>query len=192
MADGDRARWDARWSAVDSAEPREPAAALLEAEPFLPRAGAGRSPRVLDVAGGSGRNAVWLAGRGLDVTLADVSPVALARAAGTAATVGVTLRLVERDVEETQLPAGPWDAIVVVDFLHRPLFDAFPAALAPGGVLVYAQPTKRNLERHPHPGARVLVDEGELRALARGLEVLHAAEGWLDDRHVARLVARRR
>jgi SAM-dependent methyltransferase len=191
MADGDRARWDARWGAADSPEPAEPAAALVEAEPFLPRAGAGRPPRVLDVAGGAGRNAVWLARRGLDVTLVDVSPVALARAAGAAATAGVTLRLVARDVEETPLPPGSWDAIVVVDFLHRPLFDAFPTALAPGGMVVYAQPTRRNLERHAHPGARFLLEEGELRSLARRLDVLHAAEGWLDDRHVARLVARR-
>jgi SAM-dependent methyltransferase len=192
MADGDRARWDARWSATGTPEPAEPAAALLEAEAVLPRAGAARAPRVLDVAGGAGRNAVWLARRGYDVTLADVSPVALARAAGAAATAGVTLRLVARDVETTALPPGPWDAIVVIDFLHRPLFDAFPTALAAGGVLLYAQPTKRNLERHARPGTRFLVDDGELRALARGLEVVRYAEGWLDDRHVARLVARRR
>jgi len=190
MAAGDRARWDARWSAPDAPASAAPARALVEAEPFLPRAAAARVPRVLDVAGGAGRNAVWLARRGLDVTLADVSPLALARAAGAAAAAGVTLRLLERDLEEG-LPAGPWDAIVVVDFLHRPLFDAFPTALAPGGVLVHAQPTLRNLERHAHPGARFLVAPGELRALARGLGVLAFAEGWVDDRHVARLVARR-
>jgi SAM-dependent methyltransferase len=191
MADDDRARWDARWSTTDAAESAEPAGALLEAQALLPRTAAGRTPRVLDVAGGAGRNALWLARRGCDVTLADVSPVALARAAGAAATAGVTLRLLERDLETAALPAGPWDAIVVVDFLHRPLFDAFPGALAADGILLYAQPTQRNLERHAHPGARFLVEAGELRALARGLEVVRYAEGWLDDRHVARLVARR-
>jgi tellurite methyltransferase len=104
----------------------------------------------------------------------------------------VALRLLTIDLEADPLPAGPFELIVSIDFLHRPLFVVFPGALAPGGVLVFAQATRTNLTRHPRPSARFLLEDGELRRLVRGLEVLRYDEGWFDDRHEARLVARRR
>ena len=193
MADQDRARWDERYRALADDAGAPPASfltALADRLPF-PRSGV-PPPRALDVAGGAGRNALWLAGRGFEVTLADVSPVGLARARVRAQAAGVPLHLVEVDLEAGPLPAGPFDLIVQIDFLHRPLFATFPAALAPGGLLVVSHPTRRNLERHAHPGERFLLDDQrELRALAGGLEILCCEEGWCDDRHTARLLARR-
>jgi SAM-dependent methyltransferase len=183
MATGDRERWDARWAAAPAADPAQ---FLIELADLLPTAGA-----ALDVAGGAGRNAVWLARRGLAVTLVDVSPVALAQARAAAARAGVPLALVERDLETAPLPPGPFGLVVCLDFLQRALFPALAAALAPGGLLVFAAATRRNLERHPHPSARFLLDDGEAPRLVRGLEILRAAEGWFGDRHEARLAARR-
>jgi len=89
-------------------------------------------------------------------------------------------------------PAGPWDLILCTYFLHRPLFAAFPALLASGGLLAFAHATRRNLERHPRPGPDHLLEDGELPRLVQGLEVLWLREGWTEsDRHEARLVARR-
>ncbi len=68
-----RVRWDARWER--NRQPQTPAAFVVESARFLPATGT-----AIDVAGGSGRNAIWLAGRGLEVTLVDVSSVALTRA----------------------------------------------------------------------------------------------------------------
>ena len=65
------------------------------------------------------------------------------------------------------------------------------ALLAPGGVLVCEISTVRNLERHPRPSRRFLLECGELRRLVASLEVLHEHEGWVDDRAVARVIARR-
>ena len=189
MADGDRARWDERYRGAAGREHRGPSSFLLALDGLLPR---GPGATGLDVAGGSGRNALWLARRGLDVTLADVSPVALDLARASARLDGLALRLVETDLEHDPLPAGPFDVILSVDFLWRPLFAAVPTALAPDGLLVVAHPTRRNLERHAHPSARFLLDEGELPSLlGRGLTVLQHDEGWFDDRHEARLVARK-
>ena len=70
----DRQKWDAKYAAAEEI-PREPSAVLRSLEKLLPRCG-----RALDVAGGAGRNAIWLAKRGLDVTIADVSPRGLALA----------------------------------------------------------------------------------------------------------------
>jgi SAM-dependent methyltransferase len=186
---GERERWNARYGSSPSpaAGVEEPSRFLASLEALLPRRG-----RALDVAGGSGRNALWLARRGLDVTLADVSDVALSIAARAAREEGLSLATVEVDLELGPPPAGPWDVVVCTYFLHRPLLAALPAALAPGGWLAVAHATRRNLEKHPRPPAQYLLAEGELRALAAGLELVRYEEGWLEEgRHEARLVARR-
>jgi SAM-dependent methyltransferase len=183
--DRDRERWNARYR--EEREPPEASPFLAALDALLPRAG-----RALDVAGGSGRNALWLARRGLAVTLADVSDVALSLAAGAARAEGLPLATVQVDLEAAPLPAGPWDLVLCAYFLHRPLFAALPAVLVPGGLLVVAHATRTNLERHPRPGPAHLLDDGELPRLVAGLELLHVEEGWLESgRHEARVVARR-
>lgn len=191
MSDADRERWDARYREEGpcARRPSSPSSLITALDDLLPRRG-----RALDVAGGAGRHAVWLAGRGLDVTLVDVSPVGvdLARQAARAAGVALDARVV--DLERDALPPGPWDLIVDFHYLQRSLLPALAQALTPGGLLVLVQPTRTNLERHPRPGPAHLLDDGELARLAAGLplEVVRLDEGWLDEgRHEARLVARR-
>ena len=188
----DRERWNERWRAAAAARDlRTPSSFLVDAAPLLPTVSRDHTPRALDVAGGPGRNALWLAARGFDVTLVDVSPVALDLARTAAATAGVSLTLVETDLESGALPCGPFELVLAIDYLHRPLFAAFPGVLAPGGLLLYAQPTRRNLERSAHPSARFLLGDGELPSLVPGLDIVRYDEGWFGDRHEARLVARR-
>src|SRR5688572_29783859 len=90
--------------------------------------------RVLDVASGSGRHARWLAARGHPVDALDRAAEALAALAGVAA---VSTRCV--DIENGPWPCerGVYSAVVVTNYLHRPLFPNLLAALAPGGVLIY-------------------------------------------------------
>jgi SAM-dependent methyltransferase len=187
MAPSDRDRWNARYAA--EAGRSAPSAFLASLDGLLPRSG-----RALDLAGGAGRHALWLARRGLAVTLADVSDVALAQASESARAEGLSLVAVQVDLLAAPPPPGPFALVLCTYFLHRPLFAAFPALLGAGGILVFAHATRRNLERHPRPGPDHLLEEGELAALVpkAGLEVLHLSEGWSEsDRHEARLVARR-
>jgi tellurite methyltransferase len=189
MTDGDRDRWNAIWR-QRAGEPAAPSAVLRDHEALLPHAGA-----ALDIAGGAGRHAVWLARRGLDVTLIDVSDAALDEAARRAADADVTLRLVRADLDAGALPPGPFDLVLCIHFLDRSRRDAYADVLAPGGLLIVAQPTKINLERHARPSARFLVDPGELDAWARALDldVQVSREGWnADGRHEAAVIARRR
>ena len=67
MSQADRQKWNDKYAA-GFPMPREPAAVLVGLDRFLPRRG-----RALDVAGGAGRHGIWLAQRGLDVTIADIS-----------------------------------------------------------------------------------------------------------------------
>lgn len=187
MAEADRRKWDARYR-ERGAGLRQPSGFLDALDNLLPRRG-----RALDLAGGTGRHTLWLARRGLDVTLADISEVALEVARAEAVRAGLMLHTLMRDLEAEPMPTGPWDLILCVDFLWRPLFAAIPPELAPCGLLVVAHPTLANLERHARPGPEHLLGAGELPDLARGLEVLRYDEGWQEEgRHQARLVARRR
>jgi len=183
MSEDDRQRWNSRYQEQPAV--REPSAFLRSLEHQLPRTG-----RALEVAGGLGREALWLARRGLDVTLTDVSDVALERAGEAAREAGLALRLQRLDVETEPLPPGPFALVLCLNFLWRPLFAAVPQVLAPGGLFVFAQPTRSNLQRHPHPSARFLLEDGELPRLLQGLELVSYTEGWTEEgRHEARLVA---
>jgi tellurite methyltransferase len=187
MSIQDRDKWNARYLAGDHAS-GEPSVLLTGAAAWLPSRG-----KALDLAGGAGRHALWLARRGFEVTLADVSEAGLAIARERAKEADVSFATVQVDLETNPLPPGPWDLIVVTHYLHRPLFEKFPGSLAPGGVLFFLQPTVRNLERHARPPRPFLLDEGEAIRLVAGLEILHHEEGWLaEGRHDALVIARRK
>jgi tellurite methyltransferase len=182
-------RWDERYRGMDPelAGPSDFVASLRD---LLPGAGT-----ALDVAGGPGGDAVLLAAAGLTTTLVDASAEAVRIATLLAAQRGVALRTVVADLEVDPLPAGPWDVVVCRHYLQRNLFPAMVAALAPGGLLCVCIATTRNLERHPRPGRRFLLDEQELPRLVDGLEIVRSSEGWTEPgpqgRHEARVVARR-
>ncbi|MDI3288739.1 class I SAM-dependent methyltransferase [Polyangium sp. 15x6] len=185
MADADRQKWDARYAAEGA--PEEPSAWLMSLDGHLPREG-----RALDVGGGAGRNAVWLAKRGLRVTLVDISPVGLSVAEERGREAGVTIETLRRDLEEEPLPEGPWDVILQSHYLERPLFRRYPRLLAPNGLLVVEHPTRSNLLRHARPGAAFLLEDGELPSLCAGLSMVRYEEGWTEQgRHEARCLARR-
>ena len=184
MAEADRDRWNNKYAEGDHAS-NEPSRVLTELVDFLPKQG-----QAIDVAGGTGRHAIWLAERGLNVTLADISDVALGIARDRAAEHAVRIETVEIDLEESAFPPSPWDVILTFHFLVRPLFDVFPQALAPGGRLICVHPTTTNLERHSKPPARFVLQDDELPSLIRGLTILHHEETWsIEGRHEAVLVA---
>jgi SAM-dependent methyltransferase len=98
--------------------------------------------RALDLGTGEGRNAIWLAKRGWQVTAVDFSAVGLAKAAELAARRGVTgVRWVEADLREYQ-PGPPAYDLVLLAYIHLPpdefgaLLQTAASALAPGGTLL--------------------------------------------------------
>ena len=185
MSEQEREHWDERYR-TEGGLGSEPAAFLVEVASFFPP-----GSKVLDAGGGSGRNAIWLAQRGHEVTIADISAEGLRMAGAAAATAGVEVETVRLDFDTDPFPPGPWDVIVDFHFIKRSLIPRFREALRPGGLLVFCRATVRNLERHDRPPRCSLLAEGEGWELLRDFELLIAREGWsVEGRHEFEALAR--
>ena len=165
-----------------------PASWLVGHRGLLPASG-----RALDVACGRGRHALWLARHGFETTAIDRDPEAVAALEARARAEGLALTAMAVDLEAGAVALGEaaYDVVVVVHYLHRPLFPALLAALRPGGVLVYETFTRAQAARGRPTNPAFLLGPGELRRLVAGLEVLDAREGDFDGRMVASVVAAR-
>ena len=140
----------------------------------------------LDLAAGSGRHARFLIDRGLAVTAVDRDAEAMRDLAGRAETVAADL-----ENGPWPLPGRTFDAVVVTNYLWRPLWPAILAALAPGGVLIYETFARGNetVGRPARPD--FLLAPGELLREAVGLRIVAYEDGFLrePDRYVQRLAA---
>ena len=139
--------------------------------------------RVLCLAEGEGRNAVWLAEQGRSVTAVDASPVGLAKARQLAAARGVHIDAVVADLADYPIPADHWDAIVSI-FCHiRPdlrldLHRRSVRGLRPGGVFVLEAYTPAQLRYRTGgpPHEAMLMTLAGLRQELAGLDFVHAVE----------------
>ena len=90
--------------------------------------------RVLDLASGGGRHARFFASRGARVLAVDRDAAALGHVAQVP---GIETRVADLEGGTWPLAGQSFDAIVVVNYLHRPLFPHLRGALRPDGVLLY-------------------------------------------------------
>ena len=141
---------------------------------------------VLDVAAGSGRHARWLASRGHRVTAIDRDADAMTALADVAETIAA-------DIEGGAWPLGErsFDAVVVTNYLWRPLLATLRAALAPGGVLLYETFAVGNETVGRPSRPEFLLGHGELLTAAEGLRIVAYEDGFVVDpeRFVQRLAA---
>ncbi|PYE21942.1 methyltransferase family protein [Paraburkholderia silvatlantica] len=133
---------------------------------------------VLDVASGAGRHARWLAGQGHPVTALDRDAAALATLHGVAGVATL----------ECDLEGAPWPlaadarfaAVVVTNYLHRPLMPRLVEVLAPGGVLIYETFAQGNETVGKPSNPAFLLAPGELLAVCTpALRVIAYQDGFL-------------
>ena len=142
---------------------------------FAPLVAAGA--RVLDLACGHGRHARFFAARGNHVVAVDRDVAALAALAGEER---IETRSLDLEAGRWPLPGERFDAIVVANYLHRPLFPSLLAALADDGVLIYETFARGN-EAYGRPAnPDFLLERDELLQLAaRGLTVVAFEQGFV-------------
>jgi SAM-dependent methyltransferase len=145
---------------------------------------------VLDLAGGMGRHSRFFAQRGCQVTLVDISPIAVATADNMK---GVTA--LQADLENAPWPFAPaqFDAIVVTNYLWRALFSQILGTLKPGGILIY-ETFARGQETIGRPSrAEFLLERGELLRVCDAMQIIAYEDLRLNapDRFVQRICARK-
>ncbi len=150
---------------------------------------------VLDLACGSGRHMRWFSQRGHPVLGVDISADALAVAAEYGK---VLLADLERDPWPLQQPGAAdqvrtFDAVLVTNYLWRPLLDRVLASVAMRGVLIYETFAAGNESVGRPSRSDFLLQPGELLQACRDLQVVAYESGFLTrpDRFVQRVAALR-
>jgi tellurite methyltransferase len=187
----EKSLWDKKYSEGSHGSLQPDPFLVTAYEEFLSAASPGLA---LDVAGGVGRHAIWLAQRGWRVKLMDISEVGVkqaeenAKQTGTASSIAIEVRDLN---SEQDMGREQYDLVVVFFFLQRELFPALAAAIKPGGFLIYKTYTteQKNFGGGPsHP--MFLLEPNELLHAFSSLRVLRYHE-TIQDKGVAELVARK-
>jgi len=172
--------------------PEEPSALLVDNRALLPAGG-----RALDIAVGSGRNALYLASLGFQVTGVDVSTVAVELCREKAARLGLAVEAIVADLEDYRLPPDTYNLIVNFHYLQRSLARPIVRALKRDGVLVFESFTIDQLQYSYGPkDPAFLLQPRELADTFVGLETLFYYEGVVEGdrgpKAVAQLIGRKR
>jgi tellurite methyltransferase len=155
------ARWNQRFLEQPEAGPPTPLV-VTTAEQLPPG-------RALDLACGTGRNALWLARQGWSVTAVDGAPAAIATLSGQP----VEAILADLEACEYQIEELAWDLIVIAHYLQRNLFAPAKAGLKQGGIMIA-------IVHIADPGEEPMgyrMSAGELDGYFEGWEILHVHEG---------------
>jgi len=136
--------------------------------------------KALAVADGEGRNGVWLAEQGLDVTSVDASSVAQQKALRLARQRGVRVRFELADLETWTFPAGQFDVVAAIFFqfagpaLRARLFEGMMQSLKAGGILLLEGYGQKQLEYRTGgpPILENLYTEAMLRDAFHGFEII--------------------
>jgi SAM-dependent methyltransferase len=156
-------------------------------EPLFPNAG-----RALDIAGGTGRHAIFLAEKGWRVTLTDIAETGVLNARKNAGSVASRIDFRVEDLTRFDGSRESYDLITVFFFLRREMFGELVKALTPGGLLIYKGYTHGQAKFGGGPtNPEYLFGENELLESFRDLHVLHYAE-LIRDCGLAELVGRKR
>lgn len=175
MSKADQAKWDERYRAGAFAERTHPSALLKDWVSRLP------SGRALDLACGAGRNSLFLARCGFEVTGIDVSSEGLKRAAASAEREGLEVAWMRHDLDEGLTQPGPFDVVCLFRYLNADLIRQLPSLLATDGILMVEEHLATDQPVAGPSNPAFCVQPGELRRLLPGLDVLHQEEGIIAD-----------
>ncbi len=191
-ADDEREHWNRKYrEAPDAWMVPDPFLSQAFSEyilPMFPDAGS-----ALDLAGGAGRHAIWLAKQGWEVRLIDISQTGVEQARQNAGPLATRIHLVVDDlIHFKAAQTGPAFEIVMAFFyLERKIFSELVKAVRPGGLLLYKTHTvsQARLAGGPKNPAHLL-EPGELLQLTKEMRVLHYRETEAE-KATAELVARK-
>jgi len=169
--------WDKRYGGDNYAYGTDPNEFLVEMVDKLPQG------KVLCIAEGEGRNAVWLAQHGYEVTAVDASNVGLHKAKLLAESRKVSITTVHADLADFDIGVKQWDAIVSI-FCHLPpelrriVHHRCVEGLRSGGIMLLEAYTPQQLDYKTGgpPIAEMMMDSSLLKEELEELEFMYLQE----------------
>ncbi|MEI6234978.1 MAG: class I SAM-dependent methyltransferase [Planctomycetota bacterium] len=169
--------WNERFSATEYAYGKAPNTFLAENVAAIPKG------KVLSIAEGEGRNAVFLAKQGYTVTAVDASHAGLEKAKKLADENGVSIELIHADLADFDFGESTWDGIVSIfcplpSELRKSVHQKIIAALKPHGVYLVESYTPDQLKHGTGGGnsVDVMLTEALLKSELQGLTFKHLIE----------------
>lgn len=166
----DTTRWNNKYTKNPSlASSVDADVELIKYKNLLPNKGL-----ALDLACGKGKNSLYLASLGFDVTALDGSDTALQLLNTAAKAEGFTqkIKTLQTDLDKSELKKSHYDLIIVVRYLNRHLFADIEAALKPGGVLLYKTFNHNILANRPSFNLSYTIETAELIEGFSNMDVL--------------------
>jgi SAM-dependent methyltransferase len=188
-----RTRWDSKYEqglpSLTEPDPFFISAYERFVNPSLPKSDVVGA--ALDLAGGLGRHALWLASRSWQVTVVDLSDVAIGKLSQAALELNVKLELLVGDAADYKLEPAHFDLIVLFYHLDHSLFPRIVSALKPGGLLICKMSLRWDSGESLTTGSPNPLHRNELPSLVPELDVLHHQERPVRDRGVVEFVGRK-
>lgn len=132
--------------------------------------------RALELACGTGENAIFLAQKGFQVDAVDISDVAIDVARNKARELNLNINFIVADLDEYPLKEEYYHLVVVFYYLNRTLAAPIVRSLKRGGVLIYETYNRNHLHIRGDFNPDYLLEEGELLRLFKDLQVIHYRE----------------
>lgn len=201
MSQADQDKWNQRYREGAYALRKHPSALLEEWLPKLKITEA--HPRAIDVACGTGRNAIYLARRGWHVDAVDIAQVALEYLSQTATAEDLPISCIQMDLEyawrrPTKLfTADRYDLAIMIRYTNMPLVDTLKDVLKAGGYLIIEEHLVTEADVIGPQNQEYRMRPGVLRDAATGLDIIWYREGVVTDSDgrpaaLAQLIARAR
>jgi len=185
-----RARWDIKYEqglpSLTEPDPFFISAYERLVTPSLPKPGV-----ALDLAAGLGRHALWLASRSWQVTVVELSDVAIGKLRQAALELNVNVDFFAGDAAEYKLEPTHFDLVVLFYHLDRSLFPKIVSALKPGGLLISKMSLRWDSGESLTTASTNPLHKNELPSLVPELDVLHHEERPVRDRGVVEFVGRK-
>ena len=169
--------WDERYSAEEYAYGTTPNEFLVEKVSRIPKG------KVLSLAEGEGRNAVFLAKQGYSVTAVDASLIGLNKARKLAEEHAVEVEFIHADLADYELGKNSWDGIISIfcplpSLIRKEIYKKVIPALKPGGVFLLEAYTPEQLQHGTGGGnsADVMQTAESLSTELAGLKFEHLVE----------------
>ena len=188
--DEPRSHWDLKYEqglpSLEKADPFFLAAFDQFVTDSFPNGGA-----ALDLAGGIGRHALWLAKRDWQVTVVDISEVAIRKLGQKAQQLDLTLNLLALDAREYTFEHACFDLIVMFYHFDRDICPQVLSTLKPGGFVICKSSVCWDSYEETALGNLRPLEKSEILSLLPELSVLHHEERPVRDRGVVEYIGKK-